>query len=361
VTGAEGTHRAFEATASGVPSRPWEEVAEGDRIPELRFPISLKTVLLNAVGTRDLMPYHYNRAFTQSRGIRDIFVNTAFTLALFGRCATDWAGPEADVRAVTLRMLDQLCPGDDALTEGRVARVWREEELGQGMVDLALRTRNRDGATSEATVTLAMPSDGRPVCARTLGPDFDLQPDPGMPESARERIGRRGKRRPGPYPVSEAQIGYWCEMVRDGNPLYADGPYARSGRHRGVIAPALSYNVWAFPRTTQFGVDHQHPDVDLPQQRAWPSAREDAGDDYFPPGTSHIVVQQAHVELGAPIRPGDVISMEWELGSCSALKRTKLGPGYFVVRLHRFYNQRDELVAKQQQTILRYGVAEGPQ
>jgi hypothetical protein len=337
--------------------RVWENVVEGEELAELELPVSLKTVILNAVGTRDLMPYHHNREFTRARGLRDIFVNTAFSLALFGRYATDWSGPDADIRSVTMRMTDQLCPGDVATTSGRVTRLGVEGD--DHLTSLSLETRNQRGPTSRATVTLALPSEaGAPVRPKALSEAFDLVPDPLMPESARERIGHPGQRRPGPFPVSEAQIGYWCEMVRDANPLYASGEYARGGRHGGVIAPALSYNVWAFPRTTQFGVDHEHPDVDLPDQPAWPQTRSDAVDDYFPPGTRHIVVQQAHVELGAPIRPGDVISMEWELGSCSPLKRTKLGLGYFVIRLHRFHNQRGELVAKQRQTVLRYGVPE---
>ena len=63
----------------------WEDVEEGEKLPTLHFPITPKTMVLAVCGTRDLMPYHHNPAYSKSVGNRDMFVNTMFEQALFGR------------------------------------------------------------------------------------------------------------------------------------------------------------------------------------------------------------------------------------------------------------------------------------
>ena len=104
----------------------WEDVGEGEKLPVLRFPITLKTLVLGVCGTRDLMPYHHNPGYSKSIGNRDMFVNTMFEQALFGRFVTDWCGPESDFRETSLQMLGQLVPGDVALVRGSVKRKFRE-------------------------------------------------------------------------------------------------------------------------------------------------------------------------------------------------------------------------------------------
>jgi acyl dehydratase len=175
-----------------------------------------------------------------------------------------------------------------------------------------------------------------------------------MPPSAREKLGRPSPLRVGPYPVSEAQIGYFCEMVRDANPLYLDHRYAAASRHGGIVAPPQSLRVWCMPRSTQMGIDSARPDVDLPDQLPWPDAVADQDDNYFPPDTTEIIVQKVDVQFGVPMRVGDRLGYTVELGGCSALKQTKLGPGYFVTRIERVTNQNNELVGQRVQSILHY-------
>ena len=95
-----------------VPYLYFEDIQEGDELPPLRFPITQKTMVLAVCGTRDLMPYHHNSAYSKSLGNRDMFVNTMFEQALFGRFVTDWLGPESDFRETGLEMVASICPGD---------------------------------------------------------------------------------------------------------------------------------------------------------------------------------------------------------------------------------------------------------
>lgn len=181
-------------------------------------------------------------------------------------------------------------------------------------------------------------------------------PEPGedTPEFATADIGRRLERE-GPYPVSEAQIMYWCEMVRDGNPLYEDTDYARGSRHGGVIAPPQSLVIWGQPRATQMGLDPRHPDVDLPDEPAWPAPAKHFSFSFRAPGTTELIGQEVVCEFGPPLRPGDRVSVTYELTDCSPLKTTRLGPGYFVTGRETYRTSTGTIAGYCTMTILQYG------
>ncbi|WP_157174005.1 MaoC family dehydratase N-terminal domain-containing protein [Rhodococcus sp. JVH1] len=329
----------------------WDEVSVDDALPELRYPITLKTLLLQSVGNRDFFPYHHNRDFTQKLGIRDAFVNTTFFQALFGRYVTDWSGPESVLVSMTLRMRDQLCPGDTAIVAGRVTD--RSADTTRALVTVDLDLHNEHGPVASCTVVLVMPSaDLGPVVVQMPPAAPEPQRLDGTPEQAIAELGRRIER-DGPYPVSEAQIMYWCEMVRDGHPGYVDGDFATS--HGGVVAPAQSLIMWAQPRATQMGLDWDHPDVDLPDQRPWPEPAGGRPFEFRVTGTTDIIVQDVHCEFGEPLRPGDRVTASCELISCSGLKRTRLGDGYFVTSLEVYRNQHGTVVGHTVMTMLQYG------
>lgn len=335
-----------------------EGVTVGSRLPGFSLPITMKTIVLGATGTRDYMPYHHNVEFCHRNGIRSAFVNTTFNQALVGRCVTDWAGPEADVRSVTLQMLDQLCLGDTAEVSGQVTRAWAEG--GDRLVEVEVEVRAREITTARAPVVLALPSADGPVRGRVLGwdpPAVDL--DPEMPAELRARLDETQTRH-GIVPVSEASILSWCEMVRDRNPGYFDSEDTRAGRFGGVVAPAMAMSIWNLSLGSQTGLDSKHPDVDLPEDDAWPAPVEsDWPFEWRAPGASEVIVQRRHAEFGVPVRPGDLISSTARLLNCSGVKKTKLGPGHFLSRYEQYRNQRDEVVGYTVMSLLQYGPGVG--
>jgi acyl dehydratase len=335
--------------------RHYEEVRVGEALPPLEFPITQKTLVLAVCGTRDLMPYHHNPAYSKSLGNRDMFVNTMFEQALFARFVTDWSGPESDFRETTLQMLGQLCPGDVARVEGTVASV--SAEGGEARVRVEMTASNHLGLAARASATIAMPSRARgPVgpFPRLAKPTFEV--DAQMPDFAKAWLGDVSEPAWGGYPVSEAQILYWCDMVEDANPLYVDGDYARKSRHGGVIAPPVSLITWAMPRAGQQGVDFAAPDCGAPGRRPWPPRAASARSLKTPPGTSETIAQGSAQAYGTPLRPGDRVYARSEVVNCSPRKQTRLGPGYFQTNLDTYYNQRHEIVGTNVFTLLRYGV-----
>jgi len=157
--------------------------------------------------------------------------------------------------------------------------------------------------------------------------------------------------RVGAYPVSAAQIMYWCEMVRDANARYRlDAP-------GGMMAPEVSLLTWTQNRATQTGVDARFPDVELPDQPAWPEpAAFDRATAFRMPGTTDLIVKGLVARFGQPIRPGDVISATTQLVDCSELKRTRIGWGYFLTFVDVFTNQAGDVVGHVEMTQVQYGV-----
>lgn len=314
-------------------------VASGEKLPELRFPISWKTLLLQAAATRDFMPYHYLKDYATASGSRNAFVNTLFYLGLLGRYVTEWTGPVGDLRSITLEMHDQLCPGDVALVNGSVRE--RRPDGPAFILELELTVTNERGITATSTATVAVPQDGQGNPARrALAPPAATTPQPQMPEAARRQIGVQ-RRWTGAYPVSESQIMYLCEMVRDANPRYPEH------------APPTSLLTWCQNRATQIGIDPEHPDVELPEQEAWPQPARGTGG-FQMPQTEDVVAVAVVVEFGASIKPGDRISVVSELVDCTPLKKTRLGQGYFVIFRDEFLNQRGEPVGRVTLTAFQY-------
>ena len=142
-------------TATQFTTRMWDEVSEGDEIAGITFPISLRTLMIDVAGTRDLYPIHHDREFAKQNGARDIFVNTMFYDALFGRIVTDWAGPDAMLRRLKFTMRAPNYVGDTISSRGWVTKKY--DDGGSHLVDVEVHLDNETVASAtvaEMTVEL---------------------------------------------------------------------------------------------------------------------------------------------------------------------------------------------------------------
>jgi hypothetical protein len=92
-----------------------DERAVPGALPELVLDVTPTLVVATAIATRDFYPVHHDRDFAVRGGSKDIFLNILTTTGLVQRYVTDWAGPEAMVRAVAIR-LGVPCYAGDTLT-----------------------------------------------------------------------------------------------------------------------------------------------------------------------------------------------------------------------------------------------------
>jgi uncharacterized OB-fold protein/acyl dehydratase len=99
-------------------------------LPELTISVTPTVVVSTALATRDFYPVHHDRDFAERGGARDIFLNILTTTGLVQRYVTDWAGPDAVVRAVSIRLGVPCYAGDTLTFSGTAA----ESEGGERIV-----------------------------------------------------------------------------------------------------------------------------------------------------------------------------------------------------------------------------------
>jgi hypothetical protein len=95
-------------------------VTEGTELPPLTIEATPTFVVSTALATRDFQDVHHDRDSAVRRGSKDIFLNILTDTGLVQRFVSEWAGPEALIRSVKIR-LGVPCYAYDTLTfTGRV-------------------------------------------------------------------------------------------------------------------------------------------------------------------------------------------------------------------------------------------------
>ncbi|MUL84006.1 MULTISPECIES: MaoC family dehydratase [unclassified Mycolicibacterium] len=76
----------------------------GTKLPELSIYGDPTFIVSTAIATRDYQDVHHDRDLAQAKGSKDIFVNILTDTGLVGRYVTDWAGPNAIIKSIKLRL-----------------------------------------------------------------------------------------------------------------------------------------------------------------------------------------------------------------------------------------------------------------
>jgi len=131
----------------------FENVKVGDALPELPIPITVTLVVGGALASRDYTPVHHDKAAAQAQGMGDVFMNILTTNGLVGRYVTDWAGPDAVVKNVAIKLGAPNLPGDTMKMVGSV----KEKNDAAGEVVVEVAGKNNWGNHVTGTVRLALP------------------------------------------------------------------------------------------------------------------------------------------------------------------------------------------------------------
>ncbi|MGH2784828.1 MAG: MaoC family dehydratase [Actinomycetota bacterium] len=132
------------------------DVAVGDALPPVDIPITATLIVSGAIASRDFQDVHHDATLARQRGAGDIFMNILTTNGLVGRYVTDWAGPEAILRNVAIRLGSPNYPGDVMRLTGMVERAEGDE------VAVSIRGTTALGEHVSGTVTLTLPGKGKP-------------------------------------------------------------------------------------------------------------------------------------------------------------------------------------------------------
>jgi acyl dehydratase len=154
------TEEMLEAWRTGWTPRPpsdrrWQDVREGDVMPELVMPITVTRCAFMASASRDFAPQHHNTWYAHHRShAREMFLGTHFNLGMLSRFMTDYGGPRSTVRRIQLRMLRTIGAGEDYRMTGRITRKW--ERGGEKLVDMDIAIDTQLGPGYRCRGTLAL-------------------------------------------------------------------------------------------------------------------------------------------------------------------------------------------------------------
>ena len=127
----------------------------GDKLPLCPIPITPTLIVATAIASRDYQDVHHDRDQAHKKGSKDIFMNILTSSGLSGRYVSDWAGPDAVLKNLKIRLGAPNYPYDTMTMSGSVAK---KEMVGQeGVVQIAFEGLNSLGAHVTGTVDLALP------------------------------------------------------------------------------------------------------------------------------------------------------------------------------------------------------------
>lgn len=129
----------------------------GDRLPDLAVAMTPTRIVAGAIATRDFMPVHHDHAYAASQGSPEVFLNIISTNALCSRFVTDWAGPEAMLTRLAIRLGLPAFAGSTLTFTGSVTSVERRGD--EHVVDLELRAATELGDHATGTATVTLPAD----------------------------------------------------------------------------------------------------------------------------------------------------------------------------------------------------------
>jgi uncharacterized OB-fold protein len=128
-------------------------IAEGDALPIWVLPVTPTQIVSGALATRDFQDVHHDRDLAHKKGSKDIFLNINTSLGLMQRYVTDWAGPEAVVKALRVRLGAPAYPYAPLTFTGSVQSV----DAATGQATIAVVASNDLGRHVAGTVELELP------------------------------------------------------------------------------------------------------------------------------------------------------------------------------------------------------------
>ena len=174
---ADGTGTAKTGTAKTGATKPGADEpgadGTGTLLPELEIDVTPTFVIAAAIATRDFQDVHHDRDRAVERGGKDIFVNILTTTGLVERYVTDWAGPEAIVRQIAIRLGVPCYAGDKLTFSGKVV------QAGSG--ECVAEVTGRCSLGDHVTGTVRIDPGGRSAPEAPGGPSGPGEPDGNAP------------------------------------------------------------------------------------------------------------------------------------------------------------------------------------
>jgi acyl dehydratase len=148
----------------------WDDVKEGDEIPQLVKNCSTQQLVMWAAGSGDFYQIHYDERFAKGNGLQDIIVHGALKGAFLGQLLHDWVGEGGRIRKYGCSYRGMDFTSQDIICRGVITKKY--EENGEHLLDLEIWTETGQAAdngrphnpagqkTTPGTATVMLPKRG---------------------------------------------------------------------------------------------------------------------------------------------------------------------------------------------------------
>lgn len=133
----------------------WRGINPGDEVTPMEVPVTATVIVAGAIASRDFMPVHHDPEFAKQQGSPNMFMNILSTNGLCMKFLTDWAGPEAMVMKLSIRLGVPSFPNDPLRFTGTVTGA-SAAAAGEGLVEIAFKGSNSLGDHVSGMATLSL-------------------------------------------------------------------------------------------------------------------------------------------------------------------------------------------------------------
>ena len=137
----------------------WSDIEVGDEVTPLEIPITTTMIVAGAIASRDFMPVHHDRDYANKQGSPNLFMNILTSNGYCVRFLTDWAGPEAMVTKLSIRLGVPCFPDDPLRFTGTVTgktQGSRREGTDENFIEVTFRASNSLGDHVSGTAVLSL-------------------------------------------------------------------------------------------------------------------------------------------------------------------------------------------------------------
>jgi acyl dehydratase len=142
-------------TANRTTTLKWADIEIADEVAPLEIRVTTTMIVAGAIASRDFMPVHHDHEYAKTQGSPNLFMNILTTNGYCVRFLTDWAGPEAMVKNLSIRLGVPCFPDDPLRFTGSVTGK-TEGTGGENFLEVTFKGSNSLGDHVSGTAILSL-------------------------------------------------------------------------------------------------------------------------------------------------------------------------------------------------------------